>query len=47
MSSFEVVTSLVTEVVVVEMDIDGHREARAFFYVVPRLADYDLILGLL
>lgn len=46
MSSFEAVTSPVTEVAVIEMDIEGHREARAFFYVVPYLADYDLILGL-
>jgi transposase InsO family protein/predicted aspartyl protease len=39
-------TDQVTEVAVVSMDIDGHVEAQAFFYVVPRLASYNMILGL-
>lgn len=46
MSSFEGERSPVTEVVVVEIDIDGYKEAKVFFYIVLRLEDYDLILGL-
>lgn len=36
----------VTDVAVVSIDIDGHYEERAFFYIVPRLASYDMILGM-
>ena len=28
------------------MDIDGHREEQAFCYIVPKIASYDMILGL-
>jgi hypothetical protein len=45
-SSFKAVTSLVTKVTVVKIDIDRHRKACAFFYVVLRLANYNLILRL-
>lgn len=38
--------SSVDEVAVVQIDIDGHQETRAYFYVVPKIASYDLILGL-
>ena len=36
---------VITQVAAVRIDIDGHSE-RAFCYVVPRLDDYDMILGL-
>ena len=39
-------SGLVTEVAVVVIDIDGHCEDQAFFYVAPRLASYDMILGM-
>lgn len=35
----------ITEVAVVQLDIGGHQE-QAFFYVVPHLAHYNVILGL-
>jgi hypothetical protein len=38
--------NVIDEVVVVQTDVDGHLESRNFFYVVPRLASYDLIIGL-
>lgn len=38
--------SSVDEVVIVQIDIDGHKESRAFFYIVPKIASYDLIVGL-
>ncbi len=38
--------SSVDEVAVVQIDIDGHQKSRAFFYIVPKLASYDLILDL-
>ena len=28
------------------IDIDGHIEKKAYFYVAPKLASYDLILGM-
>src|SRR5205807_9040992 len=31
---------------ILSMDIDGHREEQAFCYIVPRIASYDMILGL-
>ena len=34
------------EVAVLRMDIDGHTEEKVFAYVVPRIAGYDMILGL-
>ena len=39
------VTSWISEVAKVEIDLNGHKED-AFFYVVPKLASYDIILGL-
>jgi hypothetical protein len=38
--------SQITEVAVVSMDVDGHLEEQVFLYVVPRLASYDMILGM-
>lgn len=36
---------IINEVAVVETDMDGHREAKNYFYIVPRLSTYDLIIG--
>jgi hypothetical protein len=36
----------ISEVAVISMDIDGHSEEQVFLYVVPRLASYDMILGM-
>jgi transposase InsO family protein len=36
---------LITEVAVVQLDLSGHKE-QAFFYVVPRIANHNIILGL-
>jgi len=38
--------SSVNEVAVVQIDINRHQESRAFFYIVFKIASYDLILGL-
>jgi len=38
--------SSVNEVTVVQIDIDEHQKSRTFFYIVLKLAFYDLILGL-
>ena len=38
--------SSVNEVAVVQIDINRHQKSRAFFYIVFKLASYDLILGL-
>jgi len=38
--------SSVNEVVVVQINIDRHQKSRAFFYIVSKLAFYNLILGL-
>jgi len=38
--------SSVNEVVVVQININKHQKSRAFFYIVSKLASYDLILGL-
>jgi len=38
--------SSVDEVAVIQIDIDRHQKSRAFFYIVSKLASYDLILGL-
>lgn len=47
MSGFDDLTEgEVTEVAVISMDIDGHHEERAFLYVVPKIADSDMILGM-
>jgi predicted aspartyl protease len=40
------VVGKIDEVVAVRVDVDGCIEERAFFYVAPELASYDLILGL-
>ncbi len=38
--------SSVNEVAVIQIDIDKHQKSRTFFYIVFKLAFYDLILGL-
>jgi len=38
--------SSVNEVIVVQIDIDEHQKSRAFFYIVFKIAFYNLILGL-
>jgi len=38
--------SSVNEVAVVQIDINRHQKSRAFFYIVFKLAFYNLILGL-
>jgi len=38
--------SSVDKVVIVQIDIDRHQKSRAFFYIVSKLAFYNLILGL-
>jgi len=38
--------SSVNEIVVVQLDIDRHQKSKTFFYIVSKLAFYDLILGL-
>ena len=38
--------SSVNEIAVIQIDIDRHQKLRAFFYIVFKLAFYDLILGL-
>jgi len=38
--------SSVDEVAVIQIDIDKHQKLRTFFYIVFKLAFYDLILGL-
>ena len=39
------ITSWISEVAKMEIDLNGHKE-EVFFYVVPSLASYDIILGL-
>ena len=41
----DLVTSWILEVTKIEIDLNGHKED-AFFYIVPYLASYDIILGL-
>jgi len=38
--------SSVDEVAVIQIDINRHQKSRAFFYIVSKLAFYNLILGL-
>jgi len=38
--------SSVDEVAVVQIDINRHQKSRAFFYIVSKIAFYNLILGL-
>jgi len=38
--------SSVNEVAVIQIDIDKHQKSRTFFYIVFKLAFYNLILGL-
>ncbi len=38
--------SSVDEVAVVQININKHQKSRAFFYIVPKIASYNLILGL-
>ena len=40
------VSTSIREVVVVTLDLDRHREARVFMYVLP-IGHYDIILGIL
>jgi len=42
----EPLSSSVNEVAVVQIDIDRHQKSRTFFYIVSKLASYNLILGL-
>ncbi len=42
----ELSDSSINEVAVIQIDIDRHQKSRAFFYIVSKLASYDLILGL-
>jgi len=38
--------SSVDEVAVIQIDINRHQKSRAFFYIVSKIAFYNLILGL-
>jgi len=38
--------SSVNEVAVVQIDINEHQKSRAFFYIVSKIASYNLILDL-
>jgi len=38
--------SSVNEVAVAQIDINRHQKSRTFFYIVLKIAFYDLILGL-
>ncbi len=38
--------SSVDEVAVTQIDINRHQKSRAFFYIVSKIASYNLILGL-
>ncbi len=38
--------SSVNKVAVIQIDIDRHQKSRTFFYIVLKLAFYDLILSL-
>jgi len=38
--------SLIDEVAVIQIDIDEHQKLRTFFYIVFKLAFYNLILNL-
>ncbi len=38
--------SSVNKVTVVQIDINRHQKSRTFFYIVFKIAFYDLILGL-
>jgi len=38
--------SSVNEVAVAQIDINRHQKSRAFFYIVSKIASYNLILGL-
>jgi len=42
----EPLNSSVNEVAVVQIDINKHQKSRAFFYIVFKIAFYDLILSL-
>ncbi len=42
----EPLNSSVDEVAVIQIDIDKHQKSRAFFYIVSKLASYNLILSL-
>jgi len=38
--------SSVDEVAVIQIDINRHQKSRTFFYIVSKIASYNLILGL-
>lgn len=38
--------NFISEVAVISIDIDGYYKEKAYFYIVPKLASYDLILGM-
>jgi len=42
----EPLNSSVNKVAVIQIDIDKHQKSRTFFYIVFKLAFYNLILGL-
>jgi hypothetical protein len=47
MEAFDgVVPEMIEEVAVLSIDINSHYESCAFFYVVPRIANSDIILGI-
>jgi len=41
-----VVLKIIKEVVVLSIDINSYYESRAFLYIVPRITDLDMILGI-
>jgi hypothetical protein len=42
----EVILEIIEEVAVLSIDINSYYESRAFLYVVPRIANLDMILGM-
>jgi hypothetical protein len=41
------VTGQINKIMAIRININGHIKEKAFFYIVPRLATYNLILGIL
>jgi hypothetical protein len=41
-----VVLEIIKEVVVLSIDINSYYESRAFLYIVPRITNLDIILGI-
>jgi hypothetical protein len=47
MKAFDgVVLEIIEEVAVLSIDINSYYESRAFLYIVPRITDLDMILGI-